>query len=369
MPYRRYREDLRRPGFQHDPAQERAIQSLQRIHDQLNARPVAPPERPSGLFGRWFGASRAPSKTPPVQGLYIWGGVGRGKTYLVDTFFDTLSFSDKLRLHFHRFMQRVHNELKTLTHQQDPLKIVAQRLAAEARVICLDEFFVSDITDAMLLYGLLDALFERGVTLITTSNIPPDELYKNGLQRARFLPAIALLKQHLEVMHMDGGHDYRLRYLEHAEIYHYPLDARAEAILEDSFENLAAEPGQRNTTLMVNERAIAVRRISDGIVWFDFNALCDGPRSQLDYIEIARCFHTVLLGNVPRLEVHMDNQARRFLNLLDEFYDRSVKLIITAELAHTELYHGEKLRFEYQRAVSRLTEMQSKDYLARPHLP
>ncbi|HXH04374.1 MAG TPA: cell division protein ZapE [Candidatus Competibacteraceae bacterium] len=371
MPYRRYREDLQRPDFRHDPAQERAIQRLQRVYDELVARPpAAPPSNGGGLLSRLFGREPPPSR-PPVRGLYIWGGVGRGKTYLVDSFFEALPFPDKLRLHFHRFMQRVHHELKALhqRQQRDPLKVVADHLAAEARVLCLDEFIVTDITDAMLLAGLLQALFQRGVTLVSTSNIPPDELYKDGLQRARFLPAIALLKEHLEVLHMDGGIDYRLRYLEKAEIYHYPLDEQAERILEASFANLAPEPGTRGQELLVNERPIPTRRLADDVVWFDFVALCDGPRSQMDYIEIARCFHTVLLSGVPLLTALMDDQARRFINLVDEFYDRNVKLIVSAAAPHTQLYQGERLRFEFQRTASRLTEMQSRDYLARPHLP
>jgi cell division protein ZapE len=377
MPYERYRNDLQREGFFHDPAQERAILSLQRIYDELLGQPAPPPPPPPartakpGLLGRLFGSARE-AATPPVpmvRGLYLWGGVGRGKTYLVDTFFAALPLERKRRLHFHQFMYQVHAALRELKGQQEPLKVVARQFAAKARVICLDEFFVSDITDAMLLYGLLRELFAGGVTLITTSNIPPDELYKDGLQRARFLPAIALLKAHLEILNVDGGVDYRLRYLEKAEIYHYPLDERADRVLSEAFEHVSPEPGQWGGELEVEGRLIPTRRQADGVVWFDFKAICDGPRSQADYLEIARCFHSVLISQVPVMDWQMENQARRFLNLVDAFYDHSVKLIISAAAPVTELYQGDKLRFEFQRTISRLQEMQSYDYLAREHLP
>lgn len=371
MPYERYRNDLQREGFQHDPAQERAIQRLQRIYAELLATPAPAPKPPAakkGLLGRLLQRAADPPLAP-VRGLYLWGGVGRGKTYLVDTFYNALPLERKLRLHFHNFMYQVHAALRELKDQQEPLKPVARRFAEQARVICLDEFFVADITDAMLLYGLLRELFAAGVTLVTTSNIPPDELYKDGLQRARFLPAIALIKEHLEILNVDGGVDYRLRYLEKAEIYHCPLDERADGVLSDAFEHVSPEPGEWGGELEVEGRRIPTRRRADGVVWFDFPAICDGPRSAADYIEIARCFHTVLISGVPVMDWRMENQARRFLNLVDAFYDRSVKLIISAAAPATALYQGEKLRFEFQRVVSRLQEMQSHEYLAREHLP
>ncbi|MDX1656977.1 MAG: cell division protein ZapE [Candidatus Competibacteraceae bacterium] len=364
MPYQRYRQDLQREDFHHDPAQEQAIRHLQRVYDELLKSPQ--PTAPKGWLARFTGGHKAGLATP-VKGLYIWGGVGRGKTYLVDTFHDALPLERKLRIHFHSFMQKVHHELKTLKERQNPLDTVAERLAQQTRVLCLDEFFVSDITDAMLLHGLLKGLFERGVTLVTTSNIPPDDLYKDGLQRARFLPAIELLKTHTMVLHMDAGVDYRLRYLETAEIYHHPLDKRATEILEDAFDHIAPEPGHRGGQIEVEGRHIPVRREADGVVWFDFRAICDGPRGQADYIEIARTYHTVLISAVPVLDWQMENQARRFLNLVDEFYDRSVKLILATAAPIDNLYRGEKLKFEYRRAVSRLQEMRSHDYLARGH--
>ena len=370
MPYERYRQDLQREGFQHDPAQERAVQSLQKIYDQLMAQPEpAPVSKKPGLFARLAGRDKAAAAPSAVRGLYLWGGVGRGKTYLVDTFVDALPLEHKQRIHFHSFMRAVHTELKALKNQQDPLRVVARRFAEQARVICLDEFFVADITDAMLLYGLLRELFNQGVTLITTSNIPPDDLYKDGLQRARFLPAIELLKQHLDILNVDGGVDYRLRYLEKAEIYHSPLDERAEQILNEVFDNIAPEPGHRGGDVEIEGRYIPTLREADGIVWFNFRAICDGPRGTTDYIEVARCYHTVLISNVPAMDWQMENQARRFINMVDEFYDRGVKLILSAATSPLELYQGEKLKFEFQRTVSRLQEMQSHEYLERPHLP
>lgn len=367
MPLQAYQRDLQRPGFQHDPAQERAVREFQRLHDELAAAPAAPSQ--PGLLTRLFGGKTKPAGTTPVRGLYLWGGVGRGKTYLMDTFYQALDEEKKLRLHFHRFMRRVHDELKTLRDQENPLAIVAERLAAQTRIICLDEFFVSDITDAMLLGGLLQDLFDRGVSLVTTSNIPPDELYQGGLQRARFLPAIELIKRHMTVFHLDSGVDYRLRYLETAELYHYPLDENCEQVLENAFANVSPEPGQDYFTLDIEGRPIPTRRCADGVVWFEFTDLCDGPRGQRDYIEISRLFHTVLLGNTPVLTAEKEDPARRFITLIDEFYDRRVKLIMTAAAAIDELYQGKKLRFEFQRTVSRLKEMQSLEYLGKEHLP
>ncbi len=373
MPYARYRQDLERPGFVHDPAQENAVEHLQRLRDALlaNPRPTGAPSRKSGgLFARLLGkAGEAAATAPAVKGLYFWGGVGRGKTYLVDTFFDALPIAEKKRLHFHRFMQLVHARLKDLRHRESPLEIVAEQLAGDTRVLCLDELFVADITDAMLLHGLLAALFARGVVLVTTTNIPPDDLYKDGLQRARFLPAIELLKSHCEVVNVDGGTDYRLRQLEQAPTWHAPLGSAADAALADTFRRLATEPSRHNACLEVESRFIRTRELADGVAWFDFSELCDGPRSQNDYIEIARQFHTVLLSNVPALDWTQENQARRLLNLVDEFYDRGVKLIVSAAAPVDAIYSGEKLKFEYRRVVSRLLEMQSTAYLARPHLP
>lgn len=359
-PWQRYQADLERPEFSYDPAQEDAVRHLQALYEALVEQTATKPR----LLERFRRRRRQPEK-----GLYLWGGVGRGKTYLVDVFFDSLPFADKKRLHFHHFMAMVHRQLRQILDQQDPLKLIAARFATQARVLCFDEFFVSDIADAMLLGGLLDALFAEGVTLVATSNIPPDELYKDGLQRARFLPAIDLIKQHTTVLNVDGGVDYRLRYLEQVEIYHIPADEAAERVFEREFEHLAGEAGSAGVALEIAGRLIPTRRLADDVVWFDFDAICDGPRSQADYIEIGSMFHTVLVSNIPPLTPERDNQARRFIAMIDEFYDRAVKFICTAAEPPETLYSGEHLRFAFERTISRLQEMRSKDYLARPHRP
>ncbi len=368
-PWDRYQADLAKPNFSHDPAQEAAVRALQDLYLRLEDASASSQTAAQRGLGRLLQRLKPVEPPPPVRGLYLWGGVGRGKTYLMDTFYDCLPFADKQRMHFHRFMHMVHGRLKEIRDQQDPLRLVAREFAGSTRVLCFDEFFVSDITDAMLLGGLLDELFRRGLTLVATSNIPPKDLYRNGLQRERFLPAIRLLEQHTEVMNVDGGTDYRLRYLEQAEIFHAPLDEAAEEMLEEEFEQLSPEQGKRDTTIAIEGRRIPVRALADDVVWFDFAALCDGPRSQTDYMEVAREFHTVLLSGVPVLDVTMENQARRFISLVDEFYDRNVKLIITAAAEPENLYRGQRLRFEFERTVSRLLEMQSREYLGRAHKP
>jgi cell division protein ZapE len=361
-PLQRYQADLQRPEFSHDPAQQAAVRELQALYDALLAAP-----EPSALERWWKQLRRQPRQ--PVRGLYLWGGVGRGKTYLVDTFFEALPFAQKKRLHFHRFMRAVHAELKQLRDQQDPLKLIARRFAEQTRVLCFDEFFVSDIADAMILGTLLEALFEHGVTLVATSNIEPDGLYRDGLQRERFLPAIAAIKRHTQVINVDGGIDYRLRFLSKAEIYHVPHDAAAERVLADDFLHIAGGEGDADVDLEIEGRAIRAHRLGEGVVWFDFEALCDGPRSQNDYIELARLFHTVLLAGIPVFTADRDDQARRFISLVDEFYDRNVKLIMTAAALPSDLYRGRRLAFPFQRTVSRIEEMQSQAYLGRPHRP
>lgn len=361
-PLERYQEDLKRPDFFRDAAQENAVKHLQRLYDDLIAE--APKQsRLSIMLGR--------KNIQPIKGLYFWGGVGRGKTYLVDTFFDSLPFEQKMRTHFHRFMKRVHDELRSLAGEKNPLVIVAKRFADEARVICFDEFFVSDITDAMILAGLLEELFRNGVTLVATSNIVPDGLYKDGLQRARFLPAIALLKEYTEVVNVDSGIDYRLRALEQAELYHWPLSDEVDAKLEQSFRSLLLENCKilENEPLMVENREIIARKVGNDVAWFDFRAICDGPRSQNDYIELGKIYSAVILSNVEQMGTKNEDVARRFINLVDEFYDRNVKLIVSAEVELKDLYTGNRLQFEFQRTLSRLLEMQSHEFLARPHKP
>lgn len=363
-PWERYQQDLERPDFQKDPAQADAVQRLQSLYDKLVS---VESERRTALSK--LRRKLKKGKEEPVKGLYFWGGVGRGKTYLMDTFYESLPFERKMRVHFHRFMQRVHQELKALKGEKNPLELVSKKFADEARVICFDEFFVSDIGDAMILGTLMDGLFSRGVTLVCTSNIVPDGLYKDGLQRARFLPAIALVKKHTDVVNVDGGVDYRLRTLEQAELFHSPLDEEADISLRRSFDALAVEAGKHSKTMEINGRKIPAQAHADDVVWFDFKDVCDGPRSQNDYIELARQFHAIIISNVPVLGGDKQDQSRRFINMIDEFYDRNVKVIISAAAPITELYAGGRLSFEFERTESRLLEMQSREYLEAAHKP
>ncbi|MBI5615445.1 MAG: cell division protein ZapE [Gammaproteobacteria bacterium] len=362
-PAQRFEFEIARHGFTADPAQLAAVALLERVHREMCA--VRTPARRDWL-GRLL--RRAPEATPGPRGAYLWGSVGRGKTFIVDTFYECLPPQSRLRLHFHSFMRKVHHDLKACRQLQDPLDVVAARWAEGLRILCLDEFHVSDITDAMILANLLEGLFNRGVTLVTTSNEPPGNLYRGGLQRERFLPAIALLEQHLEVFELMGATDYRLRALKQAEVYHSPLGPAADAALAQGFDIVATGPGEAGVDLDIEERRIPTRRLAEGVVWFDFATLCGGPRSTADYIEIARCFHTVVIGDVPLLGEDDNDATRRFINLIDEFYDRNVKLLVSAAAAPDALYGGSRLATVYQRTVSRLREMQSEGYLARPHL-
>lgn len=365
-PWELYQADLKRDDFSYDAAQEMAVKHLQRLYDDLVA--ANEKHQKKGLVGK-LGGKLKKKKPLPEMGLYFWGGVGRGKTYLVDTFYDALPFERKMRTHFHRFMQRVHADLTRLSGAKNPLKSVADQIADEAIVICFDEFFVSDIGDAMILGGLMQELFDRGVTLVATSNIVPDGLYKDGLQRERFIPAIKLLNEFTEVVNVDSGVDYRLRTLEQAELYHHPLDEQAEASLKKSFEGLVPDIRhvQLNADVEVLGRSITAKAICDDVAWFEFTALCDGPRSQNDYIELGKLFHAILISSVPVMSIKNDDLARRFINLIDEFYDRGVKLVMSADAAIPAIYEGGKLEFEFQRTTSRMLEMQSHEYLAREH--
>ncbi|MBR9867886.1 MAG: cell division protein ZapE [Oceanospirillales bacterium] len=365
-PIDRYKKDLQRDDFSYDAAQEEAVKHLQRLYDDLVARHNQP--KPRGFMGR-LSTKLKKSQAEPVKGLYFWGGVGRGKTYLMDTFYDSLPFDNKERTHFHRFMQRVHKELKLLDGTPNPLVAIGKKYASEFQIICFDEFFVTDITDAMILGGLLEELFKNGVSLVATSNIVPDGLYENGLQRARFLPAIDMLNRFTDVVNVDSGVDYRLRTLEQAELYHYPLDSAADVSLNNSFESLAPDLDEvvDGGVLEINGRDIKARRCCEDVVWFEFSELCEGPRSQNDYIELGKIFHAVLISNVPQLGRSNDDAARRFVNLVDEFYDSGVKLILSAETSIHEIYSEGRLEFEIQRTQSRLLEMQSHEYLAKEH--
>ena len=366
-PMQAYKAAIKAGEIRPDPEQKKAIRALNDIHATLVDRYALDNTQPGilrKLSSRFFQA-----EPEYIQGVYFWGGVGRGKTYLIDLFFECLPFDKKMRMHFHRFMQMVHNKLKQLKEVENPLQIVADNIASRTRVICLDEFHVADITDAMLLSGLFEGLFRRGVTLVTSSNQQPDDLYHDGLQRERFLPAIALIKDHTLVLNIDSGTDYRLEYLNKAEIYHHPVDALAEQMLVRNFEHLAPDTGVRSQTIDIQGRSIETIRVGDGVVWFEFEELCGGPRSAADYIEIAKYYQSILLANLPVMSDMEVDKVKRFMTLVDEFYDRNVKLIITAQAEAEAIYTGRRLAEPFQRTVSRLIEMATEDYLARPHLP
>ena len=358
LPSRRYAAGVARGDWQHDPAQQPALQALDRIHAALQT-PV--PAR--GVLQRLFGADPEPAP----QGLYLWGGVGRGKTFLIDLFFAGLPIKEKRRTHFHRFMRDVHERLRAHAGERDPLATIAREWRKSLRVLVLDEFFVSDIGDAMLLGRLLDRLFAEGVVLVTSSNAAPPDLYKDGLQRARFLPAIALVEQYCEVVELVSDIDYRLRALTRSPVYRAPLDADSEAWLQQRWRELGGDDSHVDAGIVIDGRRIPVRARSKGLCWFDFDALCEGPRGNADYIEVAREFHTVLLGNIPRMDGDRDDAARRFVHLVDELYDRHVNLVCTADAAPMALYAGERLVAAFERTASRLVEMQSTDYLAHEH--
>ncbi|WP_043750314.1 cell division protein ZapE [Imhoffiella purpurea] len=342
-----------------DDVQQQAADLLLALHRRLLAEPPVEPRR--GLLGQL--RNRLSGPVEPVRGLYLWGGVGRGKTYLMDWFVEDLPLDGKRRVHFHHFMRDIHDLMSRLPKQPDPLEVVADRLRSEVRVLCLDEFLVTDITDAMLLHGLLRALFERGVTLVTTANTAPRELYRNGLQRQLFLPAIDLLERHTRVFELDGGTDYRLRALAEDGVYFLAAD-EGERHLADAFQRLTGGHEVGEGEFEVNGRRFPVRGLGMDVAWFDFAALCGTTRSAADYIEIACEYHTVLLSGVPQLGPKVDSAARRFLHLVDEFYDQRVKLIMSAAAPVSELYRGGLTEFAHERLVSRLIEMQSRDYLA-----
>lgn len=355
-PRQRYEQDLAKSGFVADASQAAAVDALDKVQRALLANP--PKKRLLSDRLIW----------PKVEGLYMWGGVGRGKTHLMDAFYDSLPFEHKQRTHFHRFMLEVHERRRHFSHKRDPLKLVALEISHQVRVLCFDEFYVSDIADAMILGKLTEYLFDEGVTLVATSNCAPDELYKDGLQRQNFVPAIERLKQNLKVLNVDGGVDYRLRALTRVQLYLDSSDAAAEAKLAQWFGEIAPEPGVENVTLQIQGRPVKARRRADGVAWFDFAELCESARAAADYIQLAREYHAVILSRVPQLTFEHEDSARRFINLVDEFYDRGVKLLIAAAVPQEQLYAGKKLRFEFKRTQSRLREMQSQEYLAKPHL-
>jgi cell division protein ZapE len=348
-----YEATLKGRGYKADPAQLRAIDALERCENEWAAYKARRSNTLTKLLVR-----------PPIpRGVYMYGGVGRGKSFLMDCFFQAVPLTRKTRLHFHEFMREVHRELQELKGTANPLDELGKRIARRFRLICFDEFHVADVTDAMILHRLLDALFANRVSIVTTSNFHPDGLYPNGLHRDRILPAIELLKQKLEVINVDAGTDYRQRTLQQVKLYHTPLGEAAEAELEAAFESLA-EARDEPPVLSIEHREIRAVRRAGGVVWFDFRTLCGGPRSQNDYLEIASRFHTVLLSNVPQMPPRLASEARRFTWLVDVLYDRRVKLIVSAAVPPEELYTEGPLAHEFPRTVSRLAEMQSAEFLA-----
>ncbi len=356
----RWRSEIDSKRLQFDPSQAEAAERLDRIADRLRAEPRTWLD---GWRLRLGGGTRR--GTP--RGLYLWGGVGRGKTLLMDAFAASLGRIPAERTHFYRFMRGVHEELGRNKGRQSPLELVARRIAARVRALCLDEFLVADIADAMILSGLLEGLFSRGVTLVATSNVPPQELYQDGLQRQRFLPAIALIEAHLDVLRVDSGVDYRLRHLERAPTYLDCASPLTAETLRQRFDEIAGGAVTSPAGLIVEGRPLRAVATGPDSAWFEFSELCEGPRSQNDYIDLARLYGTVFVANVPVLTPADEDAARRFIMLIDEFYDRGVKTVLSAAAPPQELYRGERLRFEFQRAASRLVEMQTPAYLAGRH--
>jgi cell division protein ZapE len=347
-------------GLVTDPAQASVVNQLEELQQRIVSS--------QSLVNRvrnWFPGH---ADYPGPRGVYLWGGVGRGKTFLLDLFFDSLDVRNKKRIHFHRMMSEVHSRLTRIADTEDPLDKVAADIAEDTAVLCFDEFFVSDIGDAMILARLLDGLFRRGVTLVATSNTHPRDLYKDGLQRQRFMPAIELLEHCTDVSELDGGTDYRLRLFEEAGTYLNPNDDAASNKLQHYFEEIASGETIVGQPLNILGREVPTKRCAKGVAWFDFFDICDGPRSQEDYIELARWYPTVIVSDIPILDTGLDNAARRFIALVDEFYDRRVKLVVSAAAAIDALYTGERLSFEFRRTASRLTEMQTRNYLHAPHL-
>lgn len=347
-----YEHALAQRGYRSDEAQRRAVEWLQQAYDEWVAYKAQRANKLKRLISR-----------PGVpRGVYMWGDVGRGKSFLMDNFYSVVPVVRKTRLHFHEFMRGVHRQLDDLKGIADPLDEVARRIAKKYRLICFDEFHVSDIADAMILHNLLKALFDNGVSFVMTSNYVPDALYPDGLHRDRILPAIALLKEKLDVLNVDAGLDYRKRALQQVEAYHTPLGAQADHALRKAFSHIA-ETADEDPRIHIEAREIKALRRAGGAIWFDFATLCGGPRSQNDYLEIASCFHTVILSGVPRMSVSMSSEARRFTWLIDVLYDHKVKLLMSAEVEADQLYTEGILANEFHRTVSRIIEMQSSEYM------
>ena len=360
-PLESYQKDIKARDFQHDKSQEMAVQQTQALYEALINTPK--PSIKKGLFGFLNG-----QKITPTKGIYCWGGVGRGKSYLIDTFFDCLPFKEKKRIHFNHFMQDIHAKLEILPKTPDPLVIIAEELATKYRLICIDEFHVDDITDAMIMAGFLDALFSQGVTLVSTSNIEPNELYKNGLQRDRFLPAIDLINEHTNVIHLESYIDYRLALLEKHGTYHVLEGQESNDIMNQHMSELANTKIEKDQAVSINGREIQCSAHTDQQIWFSFNEICNTPRSSRDYIVLAQDFETIMISDIPKMDDGHNDIIQRFIQLIDAIYDHRVKFIATAVVEPELLYQGEGLAFPFKRTLSRLFEMRSEKYLSLPHI-
>ena len=360
-----YLASIEKGELRHDPEQQNVIQELQLIYAAIISEASKPAPKKS-FFS--FLKDDSTSNEHNIKGLYLYGGVGRGKTHLVDFFFDRLPIKKKMRLHFHRFMQIVHEELAKLDGVEDPLKSVAKIFSDKTTVLCFDEFHVIDITDAMLLGRLLEHLFADGLILVTTSNFHPDDLYRNGLQRDRFVPAINLLKQYTKLFEMGGDYDYRSEAFKELGVYYFVNNEQSNDRLENHFKQLSGiELYQGRHEIIINNRMIPVKKFNAGVVWFEFDDLCNTPRSTEDFSEIASFFKTVLISNIPLMDSNMDDAARRFINLIDTFYDMHVNIVVSAATSPESLYSGQRLAFEFDRAVSRINEMQTDKYIESIH--
>ncbi len=358
-PVERYKQNLLKAGFKPDPAQQLALESLNMLFEKISATENSR----LGLLRRFF------HKPAPIPGIYLVGTVGRGKTYLMDLFYECLTGLSKKRVHYHRFMLDIHERLRVLPRSPDPLVIIGKQIAMTARVLCLDEFHVTDVADAMLLSGLLKTLFRNGVILVATSNTKIEDLYLNGLQRERFMQAIDLLNDHTVQINLKAGIDYRLQHLEKGKTFLVDEDRSQTEWMQGKLAELAPGKIEHGQTILIHNRSIQTVALSDDVVWFNFDELCDTPRAAKDYLEIAMLFHTVLISNIPRLVAAKDSAAKRFMHLIDAFYDHRVKLIVTSEMKVEQLYHGVLLTQIFERTVSRLIEMASHDYMAMPHRP
>ncbi len=357
-PGQRYRQFLGAGEIHEDPFQKHYVEQLDEFYQRFSQ--IKPP---SGFFSRF-------KKTPSIKGVYVYGSVGRGKTWLTDLLYDCLPEQSKSRFHFHAFMRDIHDQMKGVQGKSDPLRHIASRFAISNRVIFLDEFHVVDIADAMILGRLLKWLFEESISLITTSNVKPEDLYREGIQRASFLPAIALLEQHTQVISLDGDRDYRSEVMQSMPVYLLAQEANVESQFVAEFERLTiGHEIEQNAELQICSRSVPFRRKAMDVIWFSFRDLCMGPRSSADYLEIARTFHTLFIEGIPFLDGSHDDCVRRFIYMIDICYDHKVKLVISADVPTKQLYGGERLAFEFQRTVSRLLEMQSEEYLQLPHKP